>query len=244
MVTRNPALTLRWYDKVGSIETSKFADLLLVHRPASAPPHDVPASVYRSLIDSTERDVELVLVGGDALAGDVDVMSELKPADHEVVSSAAGHFHKAVDVTTAATVPQGDETLAQITAKLDEGVTALGGDHPPAGGGPGPPNNTYSYLKAHVAGGGATNLTDTSFRELLASFVGVLPDGSLNLERVGLEPLFEGDDILLRRLLHGDVDRSTGLVADPTPPYKLYPANLNFVSPAGNPLAGALSTER
>jgi hypothetical protein len=61
MVTRNPARTVRWLDQVGSVEPG------------------VAASPYRSLIDATERDVRLVLVGGDPLVGDVDVLGRLKP---------------------------------------------------------------------------------------------------------------------------------------------------------------------
>ena len=108
---------------------------------------------------------------------------------------------------------------------------------PPAAA-PGPPTNTYSYLKAHVAGGAAAGLPDAVFRGLLAASVGVLPDGSLNLERVQLEPLFEDDDDFLTTCSHGDVDPATGLIADPTPPYKLYPANLNQIGPLGNPFVG------
>jgi len=164
-------------------------------------------------------------------------MAALKPGDYETITSAVGGFAKAVDVTTTTPVPQGNETLAQITAKLEAGVTALGGDNPPPGGGPGPPTNTYSYLKAHVAGGAAAGLPDPIFRGLLAASVGVLPDGSLNLERVQLDPLFEADDHFLAHLLNADIDPATGLLADPVPPYKLYPADLNFLGPLGNPLA-------
>ncbi len=198
----------------------------------------LPDTVYRNLIDATEREVELVLVGGDSFAGDTELMSALKPRDVEVVPSAAGGFHKAVDVTTTAPVPDGDETLAQLTSELQAGLAALGGDNPPPGGGPGPPANTYSYLKAHVSGGAAAALPDPVFRGLLAAKVGVLPDGSLNLERVQLEPLFEADDDFLGHLLHADVDPATGLLADPTPPYALYLANLNHVGPLGNPFLG------
>jgi cytosine/adenosine deaminase-related metal-dependent hydrolase len=235
MVTRNPALTLHWYDKVGSVEAGKVADLLLIRRPPPSPARGRPPTVYRDLIDATEREVELVLVGGDPLAGEVDLVSALKPGDAEVVSSAAGGFRKAVDVTTTAPVPEGDETLAQLTAELQAGLAALGGDTPPAGGGPGPPTNTYSYLKAHVAGGAAAGLSDSAFGRLLAENVGVLPDGSLNLERVQLAPLFTADDDFLGHLLRGDVDPATGLLADPTPPFALYPANLNHLGPGGNP---------
>src|SRR6266536_1463088 len=119
------------------------------HRvPSEPPPRSrllpacLPHTVYRNLIDATEREVELVLVGGDSFAGDTELMSALKPRDVEVVPSAAGGFHKAVDVTTTAPVPDGDETLAQLTSELQAGLAALGGDNPPPGGGPGPPANT------------------------------------------------------------------------------------------------------
>jgi len=237
MVTRNPALTLRWYDKLGSVEEGKIADLVLLRRPLQSPARGLPSTVYRDLIDAAEREIELVLVGGEPLAGELELMSALKPGDNEVVASPAGGFRKAVDVTTTAPVPEGDETLADFTTELELGLTALGGDHPPAGGGPGPPTNTYSYLKANVAGGQAAGLPDSIFRALLAANVGVLPDGSLNLERIELLPLFAADDDFGGHLLRGELNPATGLVADPTPPFGLYPANLNHVGPLGNPLA-------
>jgi 5-methylthioadenosine/S-adenosylhomocysteine deaminase len=239
MVTRNPALTLRWYDRLGSIEPGKIADLVLLRRPLQAPARGLPPTVYRDLIDATEREVELVLVAGDPLAGDVDLMSVLKPGDHEVVASPAGGFQKAVDVTTTAPVPEGNELLADFSSELELGLTSLGGDNPPPGGGPGPPTNTYSYLKANVAGGQAAGLPDSIFRALLAENVGVLPDGSLNLERVQLLPLFAADDDFLGHLLCGELDPATGLIADPTPPFDLYPANLNHVGPLGNAFAAS-----
>jgi hypothetical protein len=48
------------------------------------------------------------------------------------------------------------------------------------------------------------------FRALLASEVGVLLDGSPNLERIQLDPLFEQDDRLLTDLLRARVDPATG----------------------------------
>jgi hypothetical protein len=192
--------------------------------------------VYRSLIQSTEAEVELVLVGGDPLVGDVDRMALLKPGDFEVLTSATDGFTKAVDVTTSLPVPEGDETLAELTDELRLGLAALGGDEPPAGGGPGPADNTYDYLQARVSGGAAAFLTRSAFRAALADSVGTLPNGSLNLERIDLVPLLAADDDFLEHLLHADVDPVTGLLADPTPPYALYPAVLNHVGPAGNPL--------
>ena len=48
----------------------------------------------------------------------------------------------------------------------------------------------------------------------------------------------DAEDDFLARLLGGDVDPATGLIADPTPPFGLYPANLNHIGPQGNPLDG------
>jgi hypothetical protein len=238
MVTRNPALTARWYDRVGSVEAGKIADLVLLRSPEPAwrPPGD-PPNVYRDVIDAGEGDVELVLLGGDPLAGDVGLMSALKPAATEVVSSPAGGYAKAVDVTSSATGPAAGESVAQLESVLQAGLTALGGDHPPAGGGPGPPTNTYSYLKAHVFGGAVAGVPDSVFYGLLAQRLGTLADGSISIEAERLAPLFQDDDALLFDVLHGDVDPATGLVADPSPPYKLYPANLNQIGPNGNPYA-------
>ena len=236
MVTRNPALALRWYDKVGSIEAGKVADLLLLRRSAPRPAR--PRGLYRELIDATDRNVELVLVGGQPRAGDLDLMTALRPSAREIVTSTAGRFSKAVDVVTTSVGDETGESLAAITARLQAAVYALGGDHPPAQGGPGPATNTYSYLKANVAGGAAASLPDAVFYELLAANVGVLPGGSLNIERLRLKPLLEDDDTFLARVLSAVIDPATRLIRDPVPPYHLYPADLNWLGPAGNPLRG------
>ena len=75
-------------------------------------------------------------------------VSLVEPDDFEVVRSDAGCFEKAIDVTTSG-VPKGTETLTQITALIAEGMRAMGGDHPPASGGPSPLTNTSSYLRLH-----------------------------------------------------------------------------------------------
>ena len=101
-------------------------------------------------------------------------MSALKPGDFEAVVSEGGCFDKAIDVT--APIPNGTETLEQISALVADGLGALGGDHPPAGGGPSSPfANTWSYLKAHIPG--ASVLPDLTFNFALVSFFGLTPDG-------------------------------------------------------------------
>jgi hypothetical protein len=89
-----------------------------------------------------------------------------------------------------------------------------------------------------VAGGAAASVPDAVFYKLLAANVGVLPGGSLNIERLRLKPLLEDDDIFLACVLSAVIDPATRLIRDPVPPYRLYPADLNWFGPAGNPLRG------
>jgi len=231
MVTTNPAKTLRWTEQVGSVEPGKFADLLVITAPSQPSDEELPDSPYRSLIDATERDVRLVLVNGEPLAGDLAVMAALKPGDYEIVTGNSGSLDKAVDVTNPA-VPRGAETLDFISSTLSDGLRAMGGDNPPPEGGPADDSNTYSYLKAHIPG--AASLTDTQFRQVLTSYFGLAPDGRLNIEGLELTPaLIEDDDFYFHLL--GAETFPDGLIADTTPPFKLYAANFNQIQPSGNP---------
>jgi hypothetical protein len=219
---------------VGSIEPGKQADLLVITQADDAAARGLPDSPYRALIDATEQDVRLVLVGGDPLAGDVAVMQALKPGDYEEVSSAAGCYSKAVDVTDPS-VPQGTQTFASIQEQLRNALAAMGGDHPPLGGGPAPLTNTYSYLKARIPGAGA--LTDAQFTLALASQFGVTSDGLLNMEAIQLSPLVVVDDDFFFHLMGDEVFVDTGLIADDTPPFRLYPSNFNQVGADGDPFS-------
>jgi cytosine/adenosine deaminase-related metal-dependent hydrolase len=240
MVTRNPALTLRWGKYVGSIAPGLRADLILVRRPLRKPgPPDggLPASPYRALIEATEADVQLVMVNGEALVAGEPLMRRLSPGDFEIVQSAPSGYRRAIDATLPG-VPEGNETFAQLRAELSAALTALGGDSPPVGGGPAPDTNTYNYLKARWAGGAFAAATDLAFRTELTSVFGIESGmGRLNIEGLALKPLIDEDDDFLRHLLNGDIGGG-GLIADPTPPFMLYQVNLNHIGPAGNPLAG------
>jgi 5-methylthioadenosine/S-adenosylhomocysteine deaminase len=215
MVTRNPARTLRWGRRVGSIAPGRVADLVMIEGSARSP--------YRSLIDATERDVRLTLVGGDPLAGDAAEMRALKRGDYETIHSAAGGFTKAIDVTRRR-IPKGSQRLAAIESNLRAALTALGGA------------DGYAYLKARVGGGAFANATDAEFRSsYLEPTLGLRPDGTLNAEAIQLSPLLPADDDFRLRLIEGDRDGS-GAIADATPPFAPYPVNANQIPPgAGNP---------
>ena len=242
MVTINPAMTVRWDDQVGSIEVGKAADLLVIDaRHRSGAIDGISQSPYRRLIDATERDVALVLVGGIAQAGDVDVISALKPGDFEVISSQTGCFDKAIDVT-APSAPNGSDTMAQVSARLADGLRSLGGDQPPAGGGPSSLANTWSYLKAHIPG--ASALSDLVFNSLLAFRFATSDGRMMNLEAITLPPLFIIDDHWWFATLGSVRDPVTGLTMDTAPPYGAYGSNANHDTPWGNPFAAPLFHDR
>lgn len=245
MATRNPAATLRWTDQVGSLEAGKVADLFVVTPPEHSPCAGLPSSPYRSLIDATERDVRLVLVGGDPLVGDLAVMQRLKPGDHEVITSVCGGYRQAVDVTKTG-VPLGDETLADIERQLNDALIGLGGDHPPAAGGPADATNTYSFLKSRIPG--ASALSDELFRQLvlvpIAGTIDGTPAAKLNLERLTLTPLLTEDDGFFFDLVGGRVDPVTHTIDDATPPYLLYPSNVNQAWYGADPFSPARFQER
>jgi cytosine/adenosine deaminase-related metal-dependent hydrolase len=243
MVTINPAMAVRWDDQVGSIEAGKVADLLLIDSPPRVDESDgIPQSPYRRLIDATEQDVELVLVGGIPQAGTVDVMAALKPGDYDIVSSAAGCFDKAIDVT-APSSPAGSGAFTELASLLAAGLRALGGDHPPVGGGPSSPfANTWSYLKARIPG--ASGLPDLTFNFALASFFGMTPDGKINLEAIALPPPFIADDHWWFATIEAARDPVTGLTADPAPPYAPFASNANQVTALGNPFSVSLFHDR
>lgn len=93
MVTTNPAKTLKWDDKVGSVKEGMYADLVLVEKRDNDP--------YKSLIHSTEDDVELVIIDGRPYYGDVDIMQELIHASGghgpKTVTDKLDH-HKVIDI--------------------------------------------------------------------------------------------------------------------------------------------------
>ncbi|AMY09600.1 S-triazine hydrolase [Luteitalea pratensis] len=243
MVTINPALAVRWDDQVGSIEAGKVADILVIDtKPLPEIPRGIPASPYRRLIDATERNVSLVMVGGAAQAGDVAVMSALKPGDFDVVAGGAGCFEKAIDVTAPA-LPGGSDSFDQVVAGITEALRALGGDHPPAGGGPSSPfANTWSYLKARIPG--ASDLPDLTFNLGLAFYFGSTADGRVNLEAIRPPALFTVDDHWWFATLASVRDSVSDLTADTDPPYALYLSNSNQETAFGSPFAADLLHNR
>ncbi len=114
MVTSNPADAIAWTQYAGRIRPGLQADLAVYTKK--------PGSAYRSVIDATEKDVKLVLIGGDPLYGDTAAMTTLKPNDQELLSSTCG-FQKSIDVTTTKKgVPAGTLTLGELRDLLTDAL--------------------------------------------------------------------------------------------------------------------------
>ena len=116
MVTCNPADAVSWTGYSGRLMEGLFADIAVYNK--------VDEDPYRSLIDSTEVDVQLVLIGGDPLYGNVEYMEVLKPGDHEVIDTPFG-FKKAIDVTKEKdedgnNIFMGDQKLSELKELLED----------------------------------------------------------------------------------------------------------------------------
>jgi len=108
MVTKNPALGNNWDDSVGTINAGLYADLVVMDTFHQDP--------YRNLIEAIDADVRLTIVNGQPVFGDVDIMSELKGDDWELVEGLG--FNKAVDVTDRS-VTEGTQSWSSILADME-----------------------------------------------------------------------------------------------------------------------------
>ncbi|MGZ8476360.1 MAG: amidohydrolase family protein, partial [Candidatus Limnocylindria bacterium] len=86
MVTVNPAEILGWQGSLGSIEPARLADVTVVTGVAGDP--------YRHLIDATESDIRLVVIGGVARYGTPALLGKLSPVDEQLdVAGKPRGFH-------------------------------------------------------------------------------------------------------------------------------------------------------
>jgi 5-methylthioadenosine/S-adenosylhomocysteine deaminase len=88
LATANPgeALSALWPHPVGRIEKGALADLIVVAGGSD--------SVYRNLIDATEADLRLVVIGGRARYGVRALMSQLAPVATKI---SVGRLSRAID---------------------------------------------------------------------------------------------------------------------------------------------------
>jgi cytosine/adenosine deaminase-related metal-dependent hydrolase len=119
MVTSNPgdALTGVWPRPVGRLERGALADLVVVRRTAADP--------YRSLIEATESDVRLVVVGGRARYG---LRSLMKPLAPSATPIAVGRLSRAIDYGDPAVTWAGVVAALEKVRQDPDGASARAAD--------------------------------------------------------------------------------------------------------------------
>lgn len=75
-VTRDAAYVTAWEEHVGEIRADAFADLVVIS--------GATGDAYDRLIDATERDIDLVVIDGEAVYGDAELIAELWPVAEEL----------------------------------------------------------------------------------------------------------------------------------------------------------------
>ncbi|MBM4387855.1 MAG: amidohydrolase family protein, partial [Deltaproteobacteria bacterium] len=168
MVTSNPAKTLGWEGFTGTLKKGLYADIVVVKDSTKIDPFP---SVYRALINSTEKDVVLVLIEGEPLYGEVEKMNVLKPGDYDIVCGQSG-FVKAVDVTKPS-AKKGSQTFWTIKEILAKAMQFL-------------PVDMMKVFDDAVN----NNMTLDEFKTYLAA---KFPNG---IVPIPLDPLFVTDDAL------------------------------------------------
>jgi 5-methylthioadenosine/S-adenosylhomocysteine deaminase len=128
MVTRTAAGILGWDGAIGSIEPGKLADLVAVAGTSADP--------YSGLIDATERDIVLVMIGGTGCAGQPHLVTPFTPNGEKVTIGGRGRLVnfdlanantqvEAVTLADARTTLQGAlANLAELARNLEPAVVA------------------------------------------------------------------------------------------------------------------------
>jgi cytosine/adenosine deaminase-related metal-dependent hydrolase len=123
MVTVTPAAMLGWQGSLGSIESTKLADVFVVTGKTGEP--------YRKLVDATETDVRLVVVGGVARYGTPALLAKLSPVDEQIeIAGSMRAFHLDTKDPDPVLGPLGladaTTTLADALEHMPERAAAIG----------------------------------------------------------------------------------------------------------------------
>ena len=108
MVTANPADALGWSDRIGRVRPGLYADLLVLRHRAPDP--------HRNLIEATEHDVRLVLVGGRPVYGTTTLMRSSSAREVEPIT--VGGRRRSISLRDPG-VRDADMTWRQVLAALE-----------------------------------------------------------------------------------------------------------------------------
>ena len=105
-ITTNIVDAIGWDDQTGRIQAGLAADLVVLDTFHSDP--------YRNVVEAIDPDLRLVVVGGLAVFGDVDIMQAM---DDEIQIIEGVGFTKATDITYDG-VPEAQQTVDELLAEL------------------------------------------------------------------------------------------------------------------------------
>jgi len=205
MVTVNPAGAVGWTGRAGQLVDGAAADLVVVRKRNNDP--------YRNLIEATEEDIELVMIGGQPLYGDPDVMESICPQETETLRPRRGRakalaFPSGADGRSFLKVRQRlEETLRLEPASLAKNLNrlkvrrALAPNPPPVqqeypfflaiGDEPLSPQEVERFLQAVFPEGVAPFTLDPIFVADDSEFPRVLSDPALIERGLDLVPYFD-----------------------------------------------------
>ena len=164
MVTSNPAEISNWENFVGKIKTGMYADIVVIDTF-----HENP---YRNLIEAIDPDVRLTIVQGKPVFGDIDLMTEMKGDDWELVTGDG--FSKAVDVTSTSEV-DGMQTWESIESGLSMAM-----------------RNEFNDIKEHWSE--VSGMADSELTNWLNSAFDINGDNVNHLKNLTLDPIFTMND--------------------------------------------------
>ena len=114
MATCTPAKMLGWHQQLGSVEAGKYADLVVVHGHAGDPD--------TALVEATEGDLDLVMIGGVPRAATPALMRKLGVTSGTESITVAGHT-RVINLTEATADP--DVERLSVKKALSLLATAL-----------------------------------------------------------------------------------------------------------------------
>jgi 5-methylthioadenosine/S-adenosylhomocysteine deaminase len=117
MATTIPAQLAGLSDKIGSIKPGYSADLLVTRRTEKDP--------YQSLLNTSPADLRLVLIGGNPVYGDDDIMRKVAPATDLEPLTICGS-RKALDFSTETALGEHPTSWKQTVDQLNHALNEWG----------------------------------------------------------------------------------------------------------------------
>ncbi|MGQ9665921.1 MAG: amidohydrolase family protein, partial [Anaerolineae bacterium] len=112
MVTINPAMQLGLHERLGRVAPGYLADLVVIAGAIGDP--------YAAVVSARAQDVQLVILGGEALYGREELMAAFHGADAGEPITVCGERRRIRVALDAPTIPHSGQTLAEITSRLQQ----------------------------------------------------------------------------------------------------------------------------